>query len=540
VKSTLALLAAFLFAAPAVFPAAPPAKPNIIFILADDLGVGNVSCYGADNYKTPNIDKLAAEGIRFTHGYTAPLCGPSRALIMTGRYAFRTGATNQDATGRMTPKAETMMPNYLKPAGYVTSCIGKWGQLPLGPAEFGFDDYLKFRGSGVYWSNSKGRPEKYWVNGVEKILGEKEYMPHLMHDHLVKFMEQHRDEPFFIYYPMSHVHGELQRTPDSEPNPKDLMVDNVAYMDKLVGRLISELERLKLREKTLLIFMGDNGTGHNWAAKGTIGGRQLSGAKGEMLEGGAHVPLIANWPGIVPAGKVLEDMVDSTDFVPTFAALTGAKLPGDKVFDGHSILPQLLGEKGKPRDPIFIELARNWYVREANWKLNEKAELYDMSDSPFTEKLVAATADTEASKAARGRLTEALATLNPAGGILDEGDGSGRHADKSKKAGKKMDKKAAEKLETKPESAASETKPAANPPKPLAPFDEELAERGRKFDRIDKEHKGKLTREEYTSRQSDPEAVSKRFDKFDVNRDGFVTREEYIANGGKKLKTPAQ
>jgi arylsulfatase A len=543
VKLSPLILAAQLLFSFATLRADNAPKPNIIFILADDLGVGNVSCYGADNYKTPNIDRLASGGIRFTHGYTAPLCGPSRALIMTGRYAFRTGATNQDATGRMTTKAETFMPNYLKPAGYVTSCIGKWGQLPLGPAEFGFDDYLKFRGSGVYW-NTKKNAERYWVNGVEKKLGDKEYMPHLMHTHLVNFLEKHRDEPFYIYYPMSHVHGELQRTPDSEPNPKDLMVDNVAYMDKLVGKLVAELERLKLREKTLLIFMGDNGTGHQWAKKGTIGGRELIGAKGEMTEGGAHVPLIANWPGVTPAGKVLEDMVDSTDFVPTFAELTGAKLPADKVLDGHSILPQLLGEKAKPRNHIFIELARNWYVREANWKLNEKAELYDMSDSPFTEKLVAASADTEASKAARTRLATALAKLNPAGGILDEGDGTGRHADKSKKAGKKMDKKVAEKPEAKPDSAAapkseptaSETKPAANPPKPLAPFDAELAERARKFDRIDFEHKGKITREEYMARQSDPEAASKRFDKFDVNRDGFVTREEYIANGAKKLK----
>jgi len=316
----------------------------------------------------------------------------------------------------------------------------------------------------------------------------------------------------------------------------------VAYMDKLVGRLIAELERLKLREKTLLIFMGDNGTGHQWAKKGTIGGRELVGAKGEMTEGGAHVPLVANWPGVTPAGKVLDDMVDSTDFVPTFAELTGAKLPADKVLDGHSILPQLLGEKSTPRDHIFIELARNWYVREANWKLNEKGELYDMSDSPFTEKLVAPSADTEASKAARTRLTAALAKLNPAGGILDEGDGTGRHADKSKKEKKKMDKKAA----TNPDAAAApkpepsrEAKPAnVSTPSPLAPADAELAERARKFDRIDKEHKGKLTREEYMARQSDPEAASKRFDKFDVNRDGFVTREEYIANGAKKLKTP--
>jgi arylsulfatase A len=539
-KFPLRVFASLLLAATAVL-AAAPAKPNIIFILADDLGVGNVSCYGADNYKTPNLDALASGGIRFTHGYTAPLCGPSRALIMTGRYAFRTGATNQDATGRMKREVETMMPAYLKSAGYVSSCIGKWGQLPLGPAEFGFDDYLKFRGSGVYWNSAKGKAEKYWVNGAEKNLGEMEYMPHVMHEHLVKFIERRRDDPFFIYYSMSHVHGELQRTPDSAPNPTDLLGDNVAYMDKLVGQLIAELERLKLREKTLIIFMGDNGTGHNWAKQGTIGGRQLIGAKGEMTEGGAHVPLIANWPGVTPSGKVLDDMVDSTDFVPTFAEITGAKLPNGKMLDGHSIAPQLRGEKGEPREHIFIELAKNWYVREANWKLNEKGELFDMSDAPFTERLVAVSADNEASKAARARLTAALAKLNPAAGILDEGDGTGRHADKSKKEGKKMDKKgkaSAPKPEatstTKPEAAESTS--ATTKPSPLASVDATFAERAAKFDRLDRDKHGKLTREEYISRQSDPEAAGKRFDKFDVNRDGFVTREEYIANGAKKLK----
>ena len=322
------------------------------------------------------------------------------------------------------------------------------------------------------------------------------------------------------------------------------MVDNVAYMDKLVGKLVSELERLKLREKTLLIFMGDNGTGKGGAEKGTIGGRPLAGSKGTMLEGGAHVPLIANWPGVTPVGKVSHDMVDSTDFVRTLAELAGAKLPSDKILDGHSILPQLRGEKGQPREWIFIELAKNWYVREANWKLNEKGELYDMSDSPFTEKLVAATADTDDSKPARARLTAALTKLNPAGGILDDGDGSGRHADKSKKEGKKMDKKkAAKDGEAKPEStsaakpAAAESKSATtSTPSPLAPVDGTFAERVAKFDRLDTEKHGKLTREEYMARQSDPEAAAKRFDKFDANRDGFVTREEYIANGAKKLK----
>ena len=248
-----------------------------------------------------------------------------------------------------------------------------------------------------------------------------------------------------------------------------------------------------------------------------------------MFEGGAHVPLIANWPGVTPAGIVLDDMVDSTDFVPTFADIAGVKLPSDKVLDGHSIAPQLRGEKGAPCEWIFIELAKSWHVREAGWKLNEKGELSDIGDSPFMEKLVAASADTEVSKAARARLAAALAKLNPAGGILDDGDGTGRHADKSKKENKKMDKKA-KGAEAKPE-AASATKPAASAesksanvstPSPLAPADATFAERAAKFDHPDRDKHGRLTREEYTTRQSDPEAAAKRFDKFDVNRDGVA------------------
>jgi arylsulfatase A len=193
--------------------------PNIMFILADDLGINGLGCYGADRYKTPNIDKLAREGTRYTHAYTAPLCGPSRALIQTGRYAFRTGATNQDATGEMKPTVETMMPKMLKPAGYATASIGKWGQLPLGPAEFGFDEYLKFQGSGIYW-NSQAKGKTYQVNGKVLALRDKEYMPDVMHTFLVDFLTKHRNDPFYVYYSMSHVHAEILPTPDSKPDSK--------------------------------------------------------------------------------------------------------------------------------------------------------------------------------------------------------------------------------------------------------------------------------------------------------------------------------
>lgn len=152
-----------------------------------------------------------------------------------------------------------------------------------------------------------------------------------------------------------------------------------------------------------------------------------------MQEGGALVPLIVYWPGVTPKGKVSEDLIDSTDFLPTLAEMAGVQLPKEKVFDGRSFAPQLRGEKGTPRDWIFIELARNWYVREAGWKLNQGDELFDMSGSPFKETLVTAGKETAEATAARKRLQAVLAKLNPAGGILDDGDGSGRHAKNSRK-----------------------------------------------------------------------------------------------------------
>ncbi len=422
------------FAAPA-----KPAKPNIIFILGDDVGIGDISFSGADRCKTPNIDALAKGGITFTHAYAEPLCGPSRATILTGRYVFRTGATNQDATGRFTPAQEIMMPTVLKKAGYVTASIGKWGQLPLGPADFGFDDYLKFKGSGIYW-NTQDKGKDYELNGKTVALRDKEYMPEVMHQHLVEFLTQHRDDPFYVYYSMSHIHTEILPTPDSKPGTTDiheLYADNIRYMDKLVGKLIAELERMHLRENTLVIYFGDNGTANGEAPTATIGGRRLLGAKGSMFEGGSRVPFCVNWPGVTPAGKVLDDMIDSSDFFPTFAALTGAPLPANRVIDGRSFLPQVRGEKGQPRDWVFVELARNWYVADQKWKLTEKSELFDLSDAPFAERLVPTDTKDAAAIAARQHLQAALTQLNPAGGYLDDGDGTGRHISREENRAKR-------------------------------------------------------------------------------------------------------
>lgn len=411
---------------------APARKPNIIFILADDLGYAEIGCYGSDQYKTPNIDKLARQGVRFTHGYSTPLCGPSRAALLTGRYAFRTGATNQDACSEVFTKAEKAIPFYLKPAGYVTTCIGKWGQLPNDPSDFDFDDYLRFFGSGVYWSEP-GKKQNYRVNGTELILKEKEYMPDLMHKKMVNFLTTNKDRPFFAYYSLSHVHGEILPTPDSKSTTTDYYEDNIVYMDKLVGQLRKELDRLKLSDNTILIFFSDNGTAGGHADAATIGGRRLSGQKGSMLEGGSLEPLIVYWPGITPKGTVCDDLISSTDFLPTFADISGAELPKDIVLDGQSFKAQIQGKKGNPRTSLFVQLANNYWVRSKNWKLNQSGELFDMSQAPFEEIAIPADSKDTAALEARKNLQSEINRLNPAGGYIDKGDGTGRHANKAAK-----------------------------------------------------------------------------------------------------------
>ena len=449
----------------------PQTKPNIVFILADDLGFAEIGCNGADKYQTPNIDALAAGGARFTHFYTAPLCGPSRALILTGRYGFRTGAVTQDACGsiaRTGEKAEIMMPTILKRAGYVTAMIGKWGQIsPSGdPAQWGFDHVMTFKASGIYWNRStakkllssyplegekgtsdgvRAEPGPYLINGKNLALGDNEYLPDLLHKNAVDFIgaSTGKGQPFFLYYSLSHVHGQILPTPDSSPaNPNDtadqrlaqVYKDNVVYTDKLVGNLIAELERLKIRESTMIVFMGDNGTAKAHADRATIGGRRLVGQKGEMTEGGALVPMIANWPGKITYGKVEENLADASDLLPTFAEAAGAPLPEARVIDGKSLLSQITANRTPARSWIFNQLGSGWYVRESAWKLNEKGELFDMSEAPFKETLVPASSSNATASAARQRLQEALTQLNPEGGIRGEGSGRG---DKSKKEEKK-------------------------------------------------------------------------------------------------------
>ena len=465
-RPVLALLAIFSAGLASLFGAS--AKPNIVYILADDLGFAELGCNGSDRYKTPNIDALANSGVRFTRFYTVPLCGPSRAMILTGRYGFRSGAVTQDACKtiiRTGEKAEVMIPTVLKKAGYASALIGKWGQLtPSGdPSDWGFDHELYYKGSGMYWNSKvakpmseggevRGDPDTYVLDGKTVSVKDDEYIPDLLHKDATAWMEAQKGRPFFLYYSLSQVHGEILPTPDSAPAPKGesnnqraqrLLADNIAYMDKLVGKLVAELDRLKLRENTLIVFMGDNGSTKSAAVDATIGGRRIEGEKGSMKEGGGLVPFFATWPGVTPSGKVNANVADASDLLPTFAEIAGAPLPTSRVIDGRSLVSQFKGDTKSPRTWAFCQLSNNYYVREAGWKLDQSGTLYDMKDAPFKEVAVAVDTKDEAAVAARARLSAALTGLNPAAGYKDEvGDGTGRSGNKDEK--KKKTKKVKE------------------------------------------------------------------------------------------------
>ena len=389
-------LAALTLTAGQILAADKPAasKPNIIFILSDDVGIGNISCCGGP-FKTPNIDTLAKNGTRFEFCYSNPLCGPSRCEALTGRYPFRTGLNSNNSADAIAPTTEVMIQNVMKKAGYATFCGGKWGQMCFGPAEWGFDESIVFgtRGTSRYWAE---QGSTYIINGKTSGLPEGTYFPDLVHHSIMDFIKRHKDQPFFVYYPMSHSHSPILRTPDSKPGTKDpdqLYADTIEYMDKLVGRLVGELTELGLRENTLIIFTGDNGTAAFAHELATVDGKIISGHKATMLEGGSRVPLVVNWPGHTPAGKVSRDLIDFSDFFPTFAELGGAALPAGVIIDGHSFAPQVRGEKGILRDWVYVELGGKSYARNTGFKLTNTGELFDMSNAPFEEIPVQGTTD---------------------------------------------------------------------------------------------------------------------------------------------------
>jgi arylsulfatase A len=421
IRAVALLLATFSFmlSAPmALFAddAKSPKQPNLILIMADDLGYETIGANGGTSYKTPNLDKLAASGVRFTNCFVQPLCTPTRVQLMTGRYNVR----NYISFGNMDPRAVTFA-NLLKPAGYATCITGKWqlGRDADLPKKFGFDEsYL--------WQLTR-RPPRYAnpgleINGVEKDFKNGEYGPDLINDYALDFINRHRAKSFFLYYPMMLTHGPYQATPDSpdwDPKAEGEQVnvkpkhfgEMVTYMDRLIGKMMERLDALGLRENTLLIFVGDNGTGRG--TRSMMGERLVIGGKGSTTETGMHVPLITNWPGKTPAGKVCADLVDSTDFLPTLLDAAGVKAPAGDELDGRSFLPQSKGERGSPRDWIY-----SWYsprqsedrtVREfafnQQYKLYRDGRFFDLRQDPAEERPIP-TAKLSAEAAAAAKMLQ--------------------------------------------------------------------------------------------------------------------------------------
>jgi arylsulfatase A len=443
-------IGAVIFAAcPLIAFAAAPQKPNIVFIFGDDCGIDSFGCYGSDRAKglTPNIDALAQSGARFDRCYSTPLCGPSRCVIMTGRYGFRTGGLTNQTSGTPSYKSEPSLAAILKQAGYATGMAGKWRQMSDSPGDWGFEEFITDpTAGGWFWKTS------YTKNGKEVTFDKEIYYPDHASDFAVDFIRRHKDQPFYFYLSEHLIHGPILRTPDSQPDakPNQHYIDNIKYLDKTVGKLVAELDKLGLREKTLILFTTDNGTAtvgyrpeHDPdLLTGKIGGRAIHGHKGELLEGGCRVPLIGNWKGTLAAGTIKRDLIDFSDLLPTFADLAGGTLPAGVKFDGKSFAPQLHGEAGNPRETIFVQLGAGWFVRDDGWKMNEKGELFSLKDAPFVEALVPAeSADPEA-QAARKRLDAVLKELNPAGGKTLP-PGAGKNKAKADKKARRQAKKAA-------------------------------------------------------------------------------------------------
>jgi arylsulfatase A len=366
-------------------------RPNIVLILADDLGY---ECAGADggDYRTPALDKLAAGGLRFQNCHSQPLCTPSRVQMMTGIYNVR----NYVRFGYMAPDERTFS-QLLKRAGYATCVVGKW-QLEGGleaPHRFGFDEYC-------LWQLNR-RPGRYpnpglEVNGRQVDYTHGQYGPDLVSDYACDFIGRNRDKPFLLYYPMILPHDPFEPTPDSadwDPTSKGAakggdpkyFPDMVAYVDKLVGKIVRRLDALGLRDNTLILFSGDNGTGRKVTSR--LHGRTYTGGKGLTTDAGTHVPLIVNWSGTTPKGGICADLVDFTDFFPTLCGAAGVTVPTELNIDGRSFLPQLQGKRGTPREWIYCWFSREGdigrareFARDHRFKLYRTGEFYDLTLDP--------------------------------------------------------------------------------------------------------------------------------------------------------------
>lgn len=389
-KSVLAILFFVSSFATSIISAAD--RPNVVLIMADDFGYECLSSNGSLDYKTPHLDQLAAEGVRFEHFHAQPICTPTRVKLMTGLSNKR----NYIRFGRLARDQKTFG-HIFKDAGYKTCIAGKWqlGNEADAPQHFGFEESL-------LWQHTRGRSDQGFDtrypnprlerNGKQIDYEDGEFSSNLFSDFLNDFITQNKEKPFFAYYPMALTHCPFCPTPDSEDwDPKShgskdykgdpqYFADMVGYVDKTVSKIDDNLKKLGIQENTLLIFIGDNGTDTPIVTNTTFG--KIAGAKGSMKDGGNRVPCIVSWPGHIQAGKVVQNIADLSDIIPTICEATGIELPSGIPFDGVGFLPTLKGETSPHREAIYMWYARNGgtkaeiFTRNSEYKLYSTGEFY--------------------------------------------------------------------------------------------------------------------------------------------------------------------
>ncbi|MBN2218585.1 MAG: sulfatase [Pirellulales bacterium] len=367
-KCLLCLILGALLVSPFAQPLlAAESQPNFVIIFTDDQGYADVGCFGATQFATPRMDRMAKEGMRLTSFYAQPVCGPSRSALLTARYPTRIGQG-----GWQVPSDEITVAEVLKSAGYATGCIGKWdvsgrrfvkGMIPN---DQGFDYYF-----GTLGANDIGRVQ-LWRN--REKLNETDDMGSLTGlytDEAVRFIEQHKDEPFFLYlaHTMAHVKlGASKRFLGK--TERGLYGDVIEELDWSVGQVLDTLKRLELDKNTIVWYSSDNGP---WLCMGETGGSALPlrSGKGSSWEGGNRVPCIVWGPSRVPEGKTSNELTSTLDILPTLASLAGAKAPADRMLDGRDQSGLLTGQTDKSaRDTFYYFVQENLHaVRRGKWKL---------------------------------------------------------------------------------------------------------------------------------------------------------------------------
>jgi arylsulfatase A-like enzyme len=372
-------------------------KPNIVVVLADDLGYADLGCQGCADIPTPHIDSLAQGGVRFTNGYVScPVCSPTRAGLMTGRYQQRFGHEfNPGASGATAPEvglplSQVTLAQVLRTAGYATGLVGKWhlgGAPHFHPLRRGFDEFFGFLSGSHPYLAPGADPRNPILRGTEPV-DEKEYLTDAFSREAVAFIARHRDQPFFLYLAYNAVHTPLQATPNYLARFEHIADQRrrtyaamLSAMDDGVGAVLAELRRSGVERDTMIFFLSDNG-----GPTEVNGSRNtpLSGVKGMVREGGIRVPFILRWPARIPGGKTYDAPVISLDIFPTAVAAAGGTIPRDRVMDGVDLLPHILGHNsGAPHDFLFWRMDDQHAVRRGKWKLvrirEAETELCDLS-----------------------------------------------------------------------------------------------------------------------------------------------------------------